>query len=319
MQRHEKDYRRREMQQQQQPYRNREHEGREFGRDFDDYTEWLDRRASETSRGEGGYQEGRGFYPRGFEGPRDWDRGFEGRRRYEEEMFDDRRFPERNRGGMPYGPFGEPTFENWRGENWRNRSFSQWEPSRGQQYAQFYGQPSYGQPWMGRYSGEGYLRPEEEFEDVYRQDFGRGTNRFQRQGPGRMWGNQYGGGFVSSLQGPQMGQYSGKGPRGFTRPDDRIKEDLCERLTDHPDLDATDIEIKVHNGEVVLTGTVNERWSKRMAEDLAESVTGVKQVQNQIRFLEGSEQQGSQSGRQGPGAETGSKRSQEHETVGVRR
>ncbi len=319
MQRHEKDYRRREMQQQQQPYRNREHEGREFGRDFDDYTEWLDRRASETSRGEGGYQEGRGFYPRGFEGPRDWDRGFEGRRRYEEEMFDDRRFPERNRGGMPYGPFGEPTFENWRGENWRNRSFSQWEPSRGQQYAQFYGQTSYGQPWMGRYSGEGYLRPEDEFEDDYRQDFGRGTNRFQRQGPGRMWGNQYGGGFVSSLQGPQMGQYSGKGPRGFTRSDDRIKEDLCERLTDHPDLDATDIEIKVHNGEVVLTGTVNERWSKRMAEDLAESVTGVKQVQNQIRFLEGSEQQGSQSGRQGPGAETGSKRSQEHETVGVRR
>ena len=81
MQRHEKDYRRREMQQQQQPYRNREHEGREFGRDFDDYAESLDRRALETSRGKGGYQEGRGFYPRGFEGPRDWDRGFESRRR----------------------------------------------------------------------------------------------------------------------------------------------------------------------------------------------------------------------------------------------
>jgi hypothetical protein len=56
---------------------------------------------------------------------------------------------------MLYGPYGEPGFENW-----RNRSFSQWEPSRGQQYRQFYGQPSYGQPqplygqpWMGRYSG----------------------------------------------------------------------------------------------------------------------------------------------------------------------
>jgi hypothetical protein len=64
---------------------------------------------------------------------------------------------------------------------------------------------------------------------------------------------------------------------------------------------------------------VNERWNKRVAEDLAESVSGVKQVQNQIRFQESSEQQGSQTGRQGPGAETGSKRSQEHEAVAVRR
>src|SRR5258705_11031586 len=133
MQRHEKDYRHRE-QQQQQPHRTREYEGREFGRDLDEYAESLDRRALETSRGEGGYQEGRGFYPRSFEGPREWDRGFEGRRRYEEEMYDDRRFPERNRGGMLYNAYGEPIFENWRGENWRNRSFSQWEPSRGQPY-----------------------------------------------------------------------------------------------------------------------------------------------------------------------------------------
>jgi len=330
MQRHEKDYRRREQQQQHQPYRNREHEGREFGqRDFDDYAEWLERRAMETSRGEGGYLEGRGFYPRGFEGPREWDRGFEGRRRYEEEMYDDRRFPERNRGGMMYGPYGEPSLVNR-----RSRYFSQWEPSRGQQYGQFYGQQPYGQqpygqPWMGRYSGEGYLRPEDEFEDNYGQNFGRGTNRFQGQGQSfqgqgfqgqgrRMWGNQYGGGFLSSSQGLPLGQNSGRGPRGFTRSDERIKEDICERLTEHPDLDATDLEIKVHNGEVTLTGTVNERWNKRVAEDLAGTVSGVKQIQNQIRFQEGSEQQGFQSGRQGPGAETGSKR-QEHEAVGARR
>jgi BON domain-containing protein len=312
MQRHEKDYRRRE-QQQQQPYRNREHEGREFGRDFDDYAESLDRRASETSRGEGGYQEGRGFYPRSFEGSREWDRGFEGRRRFEDEMYDERRGR-----GMLYGPYGEPSSENWRG-----RSFSQWEPSRGQQYGQTYGQQAYGQPWIGRYIGEGYLSPENDFDDDYGQNFGRGASRFQGQAqsyPGqgrRMWGNQYGGGFLSSPQG--SGQYSGKGPRGFTRSDDRIKEDICERLTDHPDLDASDLEIKVHNGEVTLTGTVNERWNKRVAEDLAESVSGVKQVQNQIRFQESSEQQGSQSTRQGLGMESGSKRNQEHEAVAARR
>jgi len=225
-------------------------------------------------------------------------------------MYDDRR----HRGGMMYGPYGD---QGW--ENWRSRSFSQWEPSRGQQYGQGYGQQTYGQPWMGRYSGEGYLQHEDEFEDDYRQNFGRGPNRFQRQGQARMWGNQYGGGFLSSSQGSTMGQYSGKGPRGFTRSDERIKEDICERLTEHPELDATDLEVKVHNGEVTLTGTVNERWNKRIAEDLAESVSGVKQVQNQIRFQESSELQGSQSSRQGPGAETSSKRNQEHEAVGVRR
>jgi hypothetical protein len=313
MQRYEKDYRRRE-QQLQQPYRNREHEGREFGRDFDDYAESLDRRALETSRGESGFQEDRGFYPRGLEGSREWDRGFEAGRRYEDEMYDERRFHERNRGGMLYNAYGEPIPENW-----RSSAFTRWEPFRGQPYGQLYGQQPFGQPWMGRYSGEGYLRHEDELGDDYGQNFGRGINRFPRQVQGRMWGNQYGGGFVSSFQGPQIGQNFGKGPRGFTRPDDRIKEDICERLTDHPDLDASDVEIKVHNGEVTLTGTVNERWNKRVAEDLAESVSGVKQVQNQIRFQESSEQQGSQTGRQGPGAETGSKRSQEHEAVAVRR
>src|SRR5579864_2075967 len=167
MQRYEKDYRRRE-QQLQQPYRTREHEGREFGRDFDDYAESLDRRALETSRSESGFQEDRGFYPRGFEGPREWDRGFEAGRRYEDEMYDERRFQERNRGGMLFNAYGEPIAENWRG-----RAYTRLEPFRGQPYGQLYGQQHFGQPWMGRYSGEGYLRHEDELGDDYGQNFGR--------------------------------------------------------------------------------------------------------------------------------------------------
>ena len=37
------------------------------------------------------------------------------------------------------------------------------------------------------------------------------------------------------------------------------------------------------NGEVTLTGSVPDRHAKRLAEDLAEDVWGVRDVQNQIR------------------------------------
>lgn len=71
--------------------------------------------------------------------------------------------------------------------------------------------------------------------------------------------------------------------------DQRIEEDVDERLTEHADIDASDIEVKVQGGEVTLTGTVNERHAKRIAEDVVESVMGVKQVHNQIRVQQQTE------------------------------
>lgn len=52
---------------------------------------------------------------------------------------------------------------------------------------------------------------------------------------------------------------------------------------EHGDLDASDVDVKVENGEVTLTGKVDSRWAKRMAEDLAESCMGVRDVMNQIK------------------------------------
>ncbi len=75
----------------------------------------------------------------------------------------------------------------------------------------------------------------------------------------------------------------GKGPKGYTRSDDRIKEDVCERFSDDDFLDASNIEISVDDGEVTLSGEVSDRRAKRMAEDLAEECSGVKNVQNNIR------------------------------------
>ena len=82
----------------------------------------------------------------------------------------------------------------------------------------------------------------------------------------------------------RAGQHRGRGPRGYRRSDDRIKEDVNDRLSDHDYLDASDVEVSVDSTEVTLSGTVNSRYSKRLAEDIAESVSGVTYVQNNLRI-----------------------------------
>jgi len=77
--------------------------------------------------------------------------------------------------------------------------------------------------------------------------------------------------------------FRGKGPKNYSRSDDRIKEDINDRLSDDPFVDASDIEVSVSNGEVSLSGSVDHRSTKRRAEDLAEAVSGVKNVENRLR------------------------------------
>jgi osmotically-inducible protein OsmY len=81
----------------------------------------------------------------------------------------------------------------------------------------------------------------------------------------------------------QEGPFAGRGPKGYQRSDERIREDACDRLTDAPFLDASDIEVTVRNGEVTLSGTVANREQKRRSEDLIEHVTGVREVHNTLR------------------------------------
>ncbi len=81
----------------------------------------------------------------------------------------------------------------------------------------------------------------------------------------------------------RRGMYAGRGPRGYRRSDERIREDVNERLTDDWRVDASDIEVSVDNGLVTLAGSVGSRAEKRRAEDVAESVSGVMDVSNQLR------------------------------------
>jgi osmotically-inducible protein OsmY len=96
----------------------------------------------------------------------------------------------------------------------------------------------------------------------------------------------YGSGFGSESWSSQ-GQYAGRGPKGYQRSDDRIREDVCDRLADDPMLDATEIEVTVNQGEVTLSGSVRERADKRRAEDMIERISGVREVHNALRVNRG--------------------------------
>jgi len=80
------------------------------------------------------------------------------------------------------------------------------------------------------------------------------------------------------------GPHKGKGPRGYHRSDDRIKEDICDCLMDDGQLDASNIEIDVTNNEVILSGNVDSREAKRRAENLAECIPGVNNVENRLHI-----------------------------------
>lgn len=77
--------------------------------------------------------------------------------------------------------------------------------------------------------------------------------------------------------------HRGKGPKGYTRSDDRIRDDISDHLTQDHLVDATHIEVVVADCECTLNGTVSTRDEKRRAEDVAERIMGVKHVQNNLR------------------------------------
>ena len=74
----------------------------------------------------------------------------------------------------------------------------------------------------------------------------------------------------------------GKGPKSYRRSDERIREDVNDQLSEGY-LDASEVEVMVVDGVVTLSGTVNSRSDKRRAEDIAEDVRGVRNVENRLR------------------------------------
>jgi len=126
-----------------------------------------------------------------------------------------------------------------------------------------------------------------------------GQNRGQRTG------SDYG-----SFASPQQ-SHRGRGPQGYQRSDERLKEMICERLTDDPAIDASNVTVEVTSQIVKLTGSVDDRGTKYEIEELVESFGGVKDIDNQLRVQSkfsssGQSQGGGQQLRGGSDWESGS-------------
>lgn len=173
----------------------------------------------------------------------------------------------------PEFPYPSPEF---RGDSYPNRSRSQeFSPS------------SYGRGFEGRdresgWSGStgGYGRSPSTsggagYEGGRGQEFGGGYS-----GVGPTYGYSEGRFGTGSRT---RGRYTGRGPKNYVRSDDRIREDVSDRLEQHGEIDASELEVRVENGEVTLDGTVEDRHMKRLAEDAVEECSGVRQVHNRIR------------------------------------
>jgi osmotically-inducible protein OsmY len=227
--------------------------------------------------------------------------------RYEEEEGE---YPERFslRGRRSTGEYGEPDF----GRDYRSSGYGRGHYRSG--YGGGYGQRNYDsaspdsdQGGSYGYRGRGHGRYGQNANyagggfSTYTQDYERkfssgGWPNREQGGGERNYGNRERDWWdratdeVSSWFGDEdaerrrhMDQHRGRGPKNYSRSDERIREDVSDRLTDDPLVDASDIEVSVAEQEVTLSGTVHTRQQRRLAEDCAESVSGVRHVQNNLR------------------------------------
>jgi osmotically-inducible protein OsmY len=88
-----------------------------------------------------------------------------------------------------------------------------------------------------------------------------------------------------------QGPHRGRGPHGYARSPARIYEDLCDRLTDNPFIDASDIEVTVAGTEVTLSGAVPDTIAMRQAQAIAEEVAGVTHVHNRLQLRDAAERE----------------------------
>lgn len=76
--------------------------------------------------------------------------------------------------------------------------------------------------------------------------------------------------------------YTGVGPLNYKRADERIQDDSSDALYRNAELDASDIEVSVKDGIVTLSGTVETRIDKKVAELTVERIPGVVDVDNRL-------------------------------------
>ncbi len=141
----------------------------------------------------------------------------------------------------------------------------------------------------GRDRGRDLERSRQDDEDPhYRGWYSRSTTPFEYPG---------GSGYLYSESWTLHGPYAGRGPKGYRRSDQQITEEACQRLERDGQIDASEIEVTAEDGVIRLRGTVQDRATKRRAEQCVESVYGARDVMNELRVASSRESsQGAQSG-----------------------
>jgi osmotically-inducible protein OsmY len=81
--------------------------------------------------------------------------------------------------------------------------------------------------------------------------------------------------------------YRGIGPKGYKRTDAKIYEEVCEVLMQHRAIDASNVAVKVTSGLVNLSGKIDSRYSKKLAEELIDLIPGVTEIQNELSVMRG--------------------------------
>jgi hypothetical protein len=266
-----------------------------------------------------------GQYGEDYRGETQWSREPRGYGRSGQEEFEyGRSYGQRGRGydelsgqgryGGPGGRYGQEQYDPYRQSRYGQEQYGRQGPYRSPYGERSFGQGSYGpqfdeqSPYQGSPYMQGGFRGGEGGYGVQEREGGFGERGFGRDDDGRYRSGRVGqawGRAAPGRDGPMSGEglgqqrqsFRGKGPKGYERSDERLKELICERLTDDDEIDASDITVDVRNGEVTLSGTVDDRRTKYLVEELVERCGGVKEIHNNLRLSrgqEGREQQGLQ-------------------------
>jgi osmotically-inducible protein OsmY len=237
---------------------------------------WGEQQARDYQRDYQGYGQGQGSQGYG---------GSYGSRQYGSQQYDSQQQygsqQQYDRYGASQGGFGGPSYgsQNFQRNMGGRGTQSGYGASRGGGGMNEYGTPGYetaGYDSELGYSGQSMS--------------GRGYGSEYRSGSS----SGYGSGGYGSSSGYQLGSqqrdsgyqqrsYRGLGPQNYQRADDRIRDDVHEKLTESDEIDARNIMVDVNQGNVTLTGTVPERRMRYAAEDLVEGCMGVSNINNQLK------------------------------------
>lgn len=196
----------------------------------------------------------------------------------------------RDYAGVQHGAYGRYDEDDWRpqaarSETWGYGDFSA-ERGPGQSGRQDWTRAP--QPYANTDAQRGDYRAHFGAERGHSRDvgyFGRGdgpSTSGTHGGYAETTGGNTGSGAYGHPRGRPGEDFRGRGPKNYVRTDERLRDDIADRLTADPQIDASDIEVVVQEGRVTLTGTVDRRQTRYRVEDLVDGCHGVREIDNRL-------------------------------------